>query len=161
VQIGQTPLYVLAAEPRCCPHCSAVMVDDARFCGMCGKGVPAGPPLTLDADSRRPSSASVRRLTTSSSTRRVPAGRRRRQPIQDAQVVFAARRGRPEARARAAPSSRRPRPGRRRRPDGSGVSEARQRRRVPVDHRAEAVAERDGAGVAQRVSAPVMSARSA
>jgi Mrp family chromosome partitioning ATPase len=49
VQIGQTPLYVLAAEPRCCPHCSAVMVDDARFCGMCGKGVPVGPPTALDA----------------------------------------------------------------------------------------------------------------
>src|SRR4029078_5530426 len=49
VQIGQTQLYVLAAEPRVCPHCAAVMVDDARFCGMCGKGVPGGPPSALDA----------------------------------------------------------------------------------------------------------------
>ena len=40
---------VLAAEPRCCPHCSAVVIDDARFCGMCGKGVPVGPPTALDA----------------------------------------------------------------------------------------------------------------
>ena len=42
VQIGNSPLYVLAAEPRCCPHCAAVLVDEARFCGMCGKSVPAG-----------------------------------------------------------------------------------------------------------------------
>jgi Mrp family chromosome partitioning ATPase len=49
VQVGQSPLYVLAAEPRCCPHCAAVILDEARFCGMCGKSVPAGPALALDA----------------------------------------------------------------------------------------------------------------
>jgi Mrp family chromosome partitioning ATPase len=49
VQIGQTPLYVLAAEPRACPHCAAVIADDARFCGMCGKSAPASPPVALDA----------------------------------------------------------------------------------------------------------------
>jgi Mrp family chromosome partitioning ATPase len=49
VQIGQSPLYVLAAEPRCCPHCNALVGEDARFCGMCGKSVPAGPASGLDA----------------------------------------------------------------------------------------------------------------
>ena len=34
------PLYILAAEPRCCPHCAAVIAADAaKFCGMCGKDV--------------------------------------------------------------------------------------------------------------------------
>ena len=49
VQIGQTPMYVLAAEPRYCPHCGAIIAADARFCGMCGKSVPVGPPAALDA----------------------------------------------------------------------------------------------------------------
>lgn len=49
VQIGTTQLYVMAAEPRCCPHCAAVIADDARFCGMCGKGVEAGATANLDA----------------------------------------------------------------------------------------------------------------
>ena len=49
VQIGNSPLYVLAAEPRCCPHCAAVLADEARFCGMCGKSVPAGGGVSLDA----------------------------------------------------------------------------------------------------------------
>jgi Mrp family chromosome partitioning ATPase len=47
VQIGNSPLYVMAAEPRCCPHCASVIGDEARFCGMCGKsaGNPAATPL--------------------------------------------------------------------------------------------------------------------
>jgi len=49
VQIGNSPLYVMAGEPRCCPHCSAVIADEARFCGMCGKSVPAGGGPALDA----------------------------------------------------------------------------------------------------------------
>jgi Mrp family chromosome partitioning ATPase len=50
VQIGSSPLYVMAAEPRTCPHCSASVAPDARFCGMCGKGVTAnGGPNVLDA----------------------------------------------------------------------------------------------------------------
>jgi len=49
VQLGQSPLYVLAAEPHCCPHCNALVGDAARFCGMCGKSVPAGTASGLDA----------------------------------------------------------------------------------------------------------------
>jgi succinoglycan biosynthesis transport protein ExoP len=50
VQIGHTPLYVLAAEPRCCPHCAAVIAADAaKFCGMCGKEVGDGATSGLDA----------------------------------------------------------------------------------------------------------------
>jgi Mrp family chromosome partitioning ATPase len=59
VQIGQTPFYVLAGEPRLCPHCAAVLADEARFCGMCGKAVPAGPGGALDAVTF---SAAVRRF---------------------------------------------------------------------------------------------------
>ena len=36
VQIEGIPLYVMAAEPRCCPSCAAVLAEDAAFCGMCG-----------------------------------------------------------------------------------------------------------------------------
>jgi receptor protein-tyrosine kinase len=49
VQIGTSQLYVMAAEPRCCPHCAGVIADDAKFCGMCGKAVPKGATLALDA----------------------------------------------------------------------------------------------------------------
>jgi polysaccharide biosynthesis transport protein len=49
VQIGSSPLYILAAEPRVCPHCSALLTPDARFCGMCGKGVSANGHVVLDA----------------------------------------------------------------------------------------------------------------
>jgi succinoglycan biosynthesis transport protein ExoP len=49
VQIGSSPLYILAAEPRACPHCSALIAPDARFCGMCGKGVPANGHIVLDS----------------------------------------------------------------------------------------------------------------
>jgi Mrp family chromosome partitioning ATPase len=49
VQIGTSQLYVMAADPRCCPHCAGVIADDAKFCGMCGKGVPNGVTAKLDA----------------------------------------------------------------------------------------------------------------
>lgn len=49
VQIGSSPLYVMAAEPRTCPHCSASIAPEGRFCGMCGKGVPLNGPGGLDA----------------------------------------------------------------------------------------------------------------
>jgi succinoglycan biosynthesis transport protein ExoP len=50
VQIGSTPLYILAAEPHCCPHCAAVITaETARFCGMCGKDVGTGTTGQLDA----------------------------------------------------------------------------------------------------------------
>jgi Mrp family chromosome partitioning ATPase len=49
VQIGTSPLYVMAAEPRCCPHCASVISDEAKFCGQCGKSVPEGATAALDA----------------------------------------------------------------------------------------------------------------
>jgi polysaccharide biosynthesis transport protein len=49
VQIGSSQLYVLAAEPRCCPHCAALISEEAMFCGMCGKGVAKGATAPLDA----------------------------------------------------------------------------------------------------------------
>jgi Mrp family chromosome partitioning ATPase len=39
VQISGSPLYVMAAEPRCCAGCAAVVTEDAKFCGMCGAEV--------------------------------------------------------------------------------------------------------------------------
>jgi Mrp family chromosome partitioning ATPase len=36
VQISGSPLYVMAAEPRCCANCAAVIAEEAKFCGMCG-----------------------------------------------------------------------------------------------------------------------------
>jgi septum formation inhibitor-activating ATPase MinD len=26
----------MAAEPRCCPNCTTVVTEEAKFCGMCG-----------------------------------------------------------------------------------------------------------------------------
>jgi Mrp family chromosome partitioning ATPase len=49
VQVGSAPLYVLAVEPRCCPHCQAVIALEARFCGMCGKDVAGTGTASLDA----------------------------------------------------------------------------------------------------------------
>jgi succinoglycan biosynthesis transport protein ExoP len=49
VQVGTAPLFVLAVEPRCCPHCAAVIAQEARFCGMCGKDVAGSPTASLDA----------------------------------------------------------------------------------------------------------------
>jgi Mrp family chromosome partitioning ATPase len=36
VQIANSPLFIMAAEPRCCPKCAAVLGEEAKFCGMCG-----------------------------------------------------------------------------------------------------------------------------
>ena len=36
VQIANSPLYIMAAEPRCCQKCAAVLAEDAKFCGLCG-----------------------------------------------------------------------------------------------------------------------------
>lgn len=49
VQVGSAPLYVLAVEPRCCPHCQAVIALEALFCGMCGKDVAGSGTGSLDA----------------------------------------------------------------------------------------------------------------
>ncbi|HMF40190.1 MAG TPA: hypothetical protein VKQ32_05830 [Polyangia bacterium] len=40
VQIANSPLYIMAAEPRCCAKCAAVLADEeVKFCGMCGAEV--------------------------------------------------------------------------------------------------------------------------
>lgn len=49
VQIGDLPLFVMAAEPRCCPGCAAVLAEDAKFCGMCGSNMENGAPVPIDA----------------------------------------------------------------------------------------------------------------
>jgi Mrp family chromosome partitioning ATPase len=49
VQIGDLPLFVMAAEPRCCPSCAAVIAEDAKFCGMCGNKTENGAPPRIDA----------------------------------------------------------------------------------------------------------------
>jgi non-specific protein-tyrosine kinase len=37
VHIANSPLFVMAAEPHCCPSCAAVLEEGVKFCGMCGK----------------------------------------------------------------------------------------------------------------------------
>ena len=49
VQIANSPLYILAAEPRCCPKCAAVIAEEAKFCGMCGGEAAATGPAGIDA----------------------------------------------------------------------------------------------------------------
>ena len=50
VQIVSTPLYILAADPRCCPHCATVIANPAaKFCGQCGKDIGSGVSGRLDA----------------------------------------------------------------------------------------------------------------
>ena len=49
VQIGDPPLFVLAAEPRCCPSCAAVIAEDALFCGMCGNKTDGSATMPIDA----------------------------------------------------------------------------------------------------------------
>jgi succinoglycan biosynthesis transport protein ExoP len=48
VQIGNTPLYIMAAEPRTCAGCAAVLAEDAKFCPMCGKKTGTGTYPVLD-----------------------------------------------------------------------------------------------------------------
>jgi Mrp family chromosome partitioning ATPase len=47
VQLSGMPLYVMAAEPHCCQKCTAVLTEDATFCGMCGTAleIEAAPPI--------------------------------------------------------------------------------------------------------------------
>jgi receptor protein-tyrosine kinase len=50
VQIASMPLYIMAVEPHCCPHCAAVITNEAaKFCGMCGKDVGGATAGRLDA----------------------------------------------------------------------------------------------------------------
>jgi len=49
VQIVNSPLYVLAAEPRCCVQCATLLAPEAAFCGQCGTKVEAGGPSGMDA----------------------------------------------------------------------------------------------------------------
>jgi Mrp family chromosome partitioning ATPase len=49
VQIAGMPLYIMAAEPRCCPKCVAVTPEDATFCGTCGHPLEDEKPIPVDA----------------------------------------------------------------------------------------------------------------
>jgi Mrp family chromosome partitioning ATPase len=49
VQIAGIPLYIMAAEPRCCPSCAAVTPEDAANCGMCGTQLEQEPAVPIDA----------------------------------------------------------------------------------------------------------------
>jgi Mrp family chromosome partitioning ATPase len=49
VQLQGMPLYIMAAEPRCCQKCAAVLAEDATFCGMCGTALEADLPQRIDA----------------------------------------------------------------------------------------------------------------
>jgi Mrp family chromosome partitioning ATPase len=49
VQISGLPLYILAAEPRCCPKCAAVLTEEASFCGMCGNQAVEEAQVPIDA----------------------------------------------------------------------------------------------------------------
>src|SRR5262249_7418980 len=49
VQIANSPLYVMAAEPHCCPNCATVLAEEAKFCGQCGKEVDGEGGATIDA----------------------------------------------------------------------------------------------------------------
>jgi Mrp family chromosome partitioning ATPase len=49
VQIAGSPLYVMAAEPRCCPKCAAVLAEEAKFCGMCGAEANLNEGTAIDA----------------------------------------------------------------------------------------------------------------
>jgi Mrp family chromosome partitioning ATPase len=48
VQIGSSPLYVMAAEPRACPSCAAVLAEEAKFCPMCGSKAGTGAHPLID-----------------------------------------------------------------------------------------------------------------
>jgi Mrp family chromosome partitioning ATPase len=58
-QLGTQPLFVLAADPHCCPQCAMALPEDARFCGRCGTTVGHVAADTLDAVGFR---AAARRL---------------------------------------------------------------------------------------------------
>jgi Mrp family chromosome partitioning ATPase len=49
VQIAGMPLYIMAAEPRCCPSCAGVTAEGAPFCGMCGHKLEDERPVPVDA----------------------------------------------------------------------------------------------------------------
>jgi Mrp family chromosome partitioning ATPase len=49
VQIAGSPLYILAAEPRCCPKCATVLAEDVKFCGMCGTEANLSDGASIDA----------------------------------------------------------------------------------------------------------------
>ena len=49
VQIANSPLFIMAAEPRCCPKCAAVLGEEAKFCGMCGAETDTTTGGSLDA----------------------------------------------------------------------------------------------------------------
>jgi Mrp family chromosome partitioning ATPase len=48
VQIGNGPLFVMAAEPRACGSCAAVLAEEAKFCPMCGQKTGTGTHPVLD-----------------------------------------------------------------------------------------------------------------
>ena len=62
VQIANSPLYIMAAEPRCCQKCAAVLAEDAKFCGLCGTEASLDGAPAIDAVAFRLRGAQVPRI---------------------------------------------------------------------------------------------------
>jgi Mrp family chromosome partitioning ATPase len=101
VQIGGSPLYVMAAEPRACPKCQAALQEEAKFCPMCGEKAGTGAYPTIDGVSF---SAAIKHFRQSFDYLIVDAppvlSSGEVNLIQDAAdaIVFATRKGKTEAR---------------------------------------------------------------
>jgi succinoglycan biosynthesis transport protein ExoP len=102
VQIGGSPLYVMAAEPRACPSCGTALAEEAKFCPMCGKKVGTGAYPLIDGVSF---SAAIKNFRQSFDYVIVDAppvlASGEVNLIQDAAdaIVFATRKGKTEARS--------------------------------------------------------------
>ena len=102
VQIGTSPLYVMAGEPRACPSCAAVLAEEAKFCPMCGSKAGTGAHAIIDGVSF---SAAIKHFRQSFDYLIVDApavlASGEVNLIQDAAdaIVFATRKGRTEARS--------------------------------------------------------------
>ena len=121
----------MAAEPRCCPKCAAVLGEEAKFCGMCGTETDTAAGGSTRRRHLRDRHQAVPRILSLCGRRRPGgAGQRRRQPdaglrgrdrFCDTQGTLGGPQAAPGHRAGG------PCPGRRRRPDRRVVAPRRRR----------------------------------